>query len=213
MKKLFFLTLFATVVWALAICAKADTFTLNSATYTDPATGFGVGPLSATLNHEFNFTAFCIDFADHVSYGDTWNVTVVNLADYSGNRNPFEQEAYLTIQMSHTTNAQTIADMQYAIWRIAGATDSSLVNTQSTFWVNQAQSQTFAPGFASDINVYFRSGDHGQNMISVIPEPSTTIAIAFFALVGFTFWGRRQFFGTVKHRGDRWNQSTTVGAK
>lgn len=192
MKKFLFLLLLALATAS----TKADTIrlTINSAPYNDGH--FGVGFYNSTLTYgnpdpylSIPLLTVCIDFTHHVSFNQSFDITLVNLANYAGPlHDNYWQAGWLALQLQTTTDLATISDIQRAIWLITTpGTDNPYLTTLAAFgWANQA-AQNYQSVAESNFVLYLRSGEAGQAQLSVVPEP-TVFALAgvgVIALVGF----------------------------
>lgn len=199
MKRFLFLLLVA-LCTAYPFSARADIlkFTINSAGTFDGS--FYVGQYNSSYTNQDGsifvpIQSFCIDFTDHVSFGEEFDVTAVNLANFSG---PLQQNyweaGWLALQIQNTTDVATISAMQRAIWLITtpGSSDPYLTTTDSFGWVLQAQ-QNYQSVAASDFVLFLKSGDVGQNQLAVVPEPSVFAlgAVGVLSLLGLKSWTRR----------------------
>lgn len=184
------------------LAARADTLTLriDSAPYND-GTAF-VGPYHSTITggsdtHAFSFPieTFCIDYFDHVGFGQTFNIAAYNLADYTGPlATEYWEAGYLALQMGLTTDVTILSQIQRAMWIITapGTTDTYLnAGIPVHLWIQQAQNN-YQTVSADHFTVYIRDGAEGQNQLYInqVPEPSTyaLCGIGLFALIGFRRW-------------------------
>jgi len=127
--------------------------------------GVYVGPYTATING-VSMQVVCDDFADESYIGETWTATVNSLGTLTGTKwgsqgqatQGYDEMAWLFTQMMSTTNTQTIADIQYAIWAVFypsalnALSGSNLANAE--WWLSQAGQQTFYAGEFSNIVLY-----------------------------------------------------------
>ena len=181
---------------ALCLCissAKADVFnlTINSADTNDG--NYFVGFYHSTLRINDNVSVplltICVDFTDHVGFGESFAVTPVNLHDYVGPMHDNYWEAgYLALLLQTTNDATVISNIQRAIWLITtpGTSDSYLTTLASFDFANQA-ALNFHSVSDSNFVLYLRSGDNGQVQLSVVPEPSTYafVCAGTISLLGF----------------------------
>lgn len=198
----------ATLLSAFGISqARADVInlTINSAQYFDGQ--YFVGPYNSTItahdSHDpdlsFPAITFCIDFESHASFGQSFEVRPINLADFHGPEQASYWEAgYIYLQMANTTNVAIISIMQRAAWSITnpGSTDPYLTtpNSDVSAWVLNAQ-QNYQSVAASTFTLYLTPGHEGQSQISInaVPEPGTyaMAAVGLLALIGFNIRRKR----------------------
>jgi PEP-CTERM motif len=162
--------------------AKADTLRLTGA-----ATG-STGPYQLTLDGTTPVNLFCLDDFRSVHIGETWNVTVVNGADYLTSNThssdfKYEEEAYIYSMLGvsnghgHTYNN---SDVQDALWYIFD--HSADTNSYADTLVSKAGDFHYTGSFLDDYSFYIPTGrgdDLPQEMIgtavnaSPAPEPSS----------------------------------------
>jgi hypothetical protein len=112
-----------------------------------------VGNYNATLDGA-PITVNCIDFFHEVNNGDVWTVNETSLlgGDLSNTRlgagglGTYEQAAFLTYQYSGKSDGDVV-DIQHAIWRLFGATDSNLISSGSDTWLAFANTNYATSGF------------------------------------------------------------------
>lgn len=180
-----------------ALCAanvRADTFSIDSALYNDGT--FFVGPYNSTWNG-LHITSFCVDMTHEVGFGQVFDVTAINLADYQGpDKSQFEQAAFLTTLMAGQTDIPTLSLIQRAIWLITtpGTTDPYLTQPSVFAYTTLAFQQSYSTQFDSQFTLFERAGDAGQAQLALVPEPSSyaSAGIGFLSLLGFLWAGKRQ---------------------
>jgi hypothetical protein len=127
------LTLAATLTFALARAAVAQTTLTfnNSQPHAGVAGGYYVGPFDATLTtptpgQATGLTIFCVDFANHVGFGDTYPVQLTSLAivtnpltstRHPGDMETYRKGAFLTSLFGPTPNGNW-GSIQYAMWNL-----------------------------------------------------------------------------------------------
>ena len=180
--------------------AKADTLKL-----TGDATG-STGPYQLTLDGKTPVNLFCLDDFRSVHIGETWNVTVVNGADYLTSNThssdfKYEEEAYIYSMFGvsnghgHTYNN---TDVQDALWYIFD--HSADTNSYANSLVSNAASFNYTGSFLDDYSFYIPTG-HGDNLpqemigtavnTSPTPEPSSLMLFGS-GLVGLAGVVRRK---------------------
>lgn len=196
-----FIAIFAIFVIGLVVScrAKADTLTLSitSAQFNDGT--MYVGPYLSQItggedSHAFSFPiyTFCIDYTSHVGFGQTFNITAYNLADYTGPlATEYWEAGWLALQMGLTTDVTIISQIQRAMWIITtpGTTDPYLnAGVPVHLWVQQAI-DNYQTVSADHFEIYVRDGLPGQTQLALlnVPEPSTyaMAGIGLLALLGF----------------------------
>jgi hypothetical protein len=127
-----------------------------------------VGPYVATVNGVANQQIICDDYADSVSVGDSWKVSVMNFASLTTSNlgstmwgatllsqgaqastvlTDYLEAAWLTEQLIGQKNGAIVAAIQYAEWAIFNP-NAKLGGPQGTgitsysYWYNLALSQT-----------------------------------------------------------------------
>jgi hypothetical protein len=190
--------LFAALLLFFAPAALADGTT--SLTLTNPGSnvmgGVYVGAYTFTANtggQQSQLQLVCDDFKDDVYTGESWKAltsTIPTLTNvqFSG-LTQYEQVAYLVQKLfANSGNAQTVADIQWAIWDIfdPGVSSNDPYGTisaqdQSNIagWLSAAQMNS-ANGDYSNVLIYTpiagtQSNQYGppQEYFTVTPEPGT----------------------------------------
>lgn len=150
--------------------ANTDTLTLNDGG-SDVMGGVYVGPYDFTGSGGLSgpFQLDCDDFSDEVYGGEYWNVIVTAFpsgmayVDPHGTLMQDEEIGYLTEALyQNLGNADTVGDIQWAIWDIfaPGASNSDPYGTISgsdqtniAYWLGQASS-LYATGNYSNLVIY-----------------------------------------------------------
>jgi PEP-CTERM motif len=175
--------------------AQASTLQILSGTYI--ADGFYVGPLTGNLDST-PITFYCEDFNHQVFFGQSWSVTENTFATIPQTRwhdlRTYENIAFLLQQLTSDINnvgGGDVGAIQEAIWRQASS-DPSLITVNSTYWFDLAASQDFTnTNFSNFIILTPTDPNNFQEMIDVVPEPST-MALAILGLGLATMAVRRR---------------------
>lgn len=181
------------LLWA---SAQATTFSIDSAQYND-GTEF-LGPYNSTVTFDSNpsfalsypVQSFCVDLNSTVSFGQQFNVDVINLSQYSGPLAlEYHESGWLaTMALQNTGSLTTLSAINRAIWLLTtpnGNSNPYLNTVDAQAWVTQAQ-VNYQSLPTNDVVLFLKDGV-GQNQIEVIPEPSTYafFGIGLLALIGF----------------------------
>lgn len=207
MKKLF---LILCALCAFSIPANATVFHLDSGIYNDGT--FFVGPDHVRINDTATF-AMCISINLHSDFGTSWDIQTFNLGGnltgfslYDGTAASFhalEEVGWLYSQTLLTTDVSKITAYQQAAWILEKGTDHShdsyLINPASTAALALAGAQTFNHAFDSTIVFYQPTHSDNQFFVGQVPEPATIVAVGFFSLIGFAFWGKSGFLKRTRH--------------
>jgi hypothetical protein len=172
----------ALCIAVLSGSAKADTLKLDGA-----ATG-STGPYQLTLDGTTPVNLFCLDDFRTVYIGETWNVTVVNGADYLtsnkySNDFKYEEEAYIYSMLGVSNghgHKYDATDVQEALWYIFDHSEDT--NSYANTLISKAATFHYTDSFLDDYSFYIPTGrgnDLPQEMIgsavntSPTPEPSS----------------------------------------
>lgn len=173
----------------LSIFANADTLTLVSS-------NGQIGPYSMQLNGN-PVNLFCMDDFRTVSYGESWQVTVVNGSNYLTSNThssnfKYEEEAYILSQLgafNQYGHIYTNTDIQDALWNIFDSDSDTTSYTNAL--VNGAHGASYTDAFLKGFNFYIPVDPDGRDpknwdgngipqefigtSTSPTPEPSTLV--------------------------------------
>ena len=186
------------------------------------AFGYYVGPFTGTLfrpGGAMGLTIFCVDFLNHVDFGEQEAVAVSSLTGgtVAATRHPGELEGYRKAAWLSTqfgTNAQERwGGIQAAMWQIFspgapdGGTDATDATTEA-YWQQRANVFVASATYASydwsrfyvltDVRAAGQASGVGMqefitNTPNVVPEPATWALLAGgLAGVGVIAWARRR---------------------
>lgn len=190
----------------LAVCASASAsslfvsgfvanesrFVLTTFTGGTPNQNTQTGPMAATLDGSFNFSAYCVDSAHAPLFGSSYDVNMVTLPD-AGLPNS-GRIAYLYQSFASTVNNQDLgAGLQLAIWDVLvdggdglGAGNfraSSVTNTMNA----AANFLTQSVGHSGTATWYQgpRGANQPQDLVggTPVPEPVSILTLGAAALV------------------------------
>lgn len=191
--------IYAIIVLAMCSLAKADvfTFTINSATYNDGV--HHVGGYHSTVAHDepafaYPVISYCVDLQHTVGFNQSFQVSLVNLASYSGAlQQNYWEAAYLVLQLQNVTDIGTISDIQRGIWLITspGTSDPYLTTIGAFTWATQA-AQNYQSVDPSQFVLAIPTGSMGQAQLFMVPEPATWAIVVFIgaSLLLFVHLGR-----------------------
>ncbi len=205
MKLTFRVTTLLVLVLAAAAIASADGVGLtlnNGGNYI--MGGVYVGPYNFTTSNGQSLQLICDDFKDDVYSGESWNATtstVSNLGNvmFSGSTQ-YKEVAWLVGQMLNSKDAQTVGEIQWAIWAIfdpaivtPGWTDpwGTLTNDQLTglnLWYGNAQAACGSgtcdyPNFTIYTPPLTGAGQP-QEYLGIIPTPEpSSLALLFSGML------------------------------
>ncbi len=192
-----------------AVSALADPATLtfdgNSGT---AAFGYYVGPYYGTINGD-PFTLYCVDFANDVFQGETWQANLTPIDGSTSLSNTryggaldvpnaltlYQEAAWLTTQ--YAVDPGATADIQATIWQLF---DSNAPEPSSNYWLEQAQANYTSINF-SDFDVVTNVGPvtaTGQVQEFLVdpppsvPEPASLVLFASASILTAALLRRRR---------------------
>ncbi len=186
MRRLRYGLLLTGLVLFVAGAAKADTVSIDG-TYSFANNGYGIPPYGGTLNGQSQ-SFYCVDFSHPIQAGDTWNVTITNLAGsnfsstFLGNQTSYLAMAWLITQMMGTTDQLQIAKDQYAIWSFTGGPNPYGTNGAIVATALAAVKEGFT---GQGWEILTPTGSLGQEFLIMVPEP----AVLLMLLIGLMILG------------------------
>jgi hypothetical protein len=195
----------ARLLLAASLVAAAPLEAQTSITMVDGGTiqafGYLVGPYSGTMgsgSSSQSLFLYCVDFAHHVTPGETWDANLSNLGTgvgvgtntRSADLTLYRQAAWLTTQ--YALHPEATADIQATIWNLFLVATGA--QASSDYWLVQAQTNYGALDYsnflvATDVNMGLSTS--AQEFIVVTPEPATLALLATGMLLVFGVAGRR----------------------
>jgi len=170
------------------------------------AFGYYVGPYSGTVNGN-PVTLYCVDFANHVFFGQSWKANLTGLDGSSGLGNTryggavglpnaltlYREAAWLTTQ--YATHPHDYGDIQATIWQLF---NSKAPTPSSSAWLELAKENYNTLNF-SLYDVITNEGPvraTGQVQEFIIepvptPEPAGLVLLGTALIVVFVFFRRR----------------------
>lgn len=189
-------------LFTLVASSKAAIFSIDSAPYNDGV--HAISPYTSTFDGHA-IQSWCIELDHTVSFGQQFQVTAINLADFMPGSN--QQAIYLEVgylmiaSLGHIDDIAVLSNINRAIWYLTtpnSAGNAYLDTPGSQAWVDYAQGHPYTPG---DLNMFtlliHDPNQAGQNQMvftGAIPEPSVNamIFIGFASLLAFLKFGRDQ---------------------
>ena len=163
------------------------------------AFGYYVGPYSGTLDSN-PVTFYCVDFANSVSFGQSWeaNLTVIDGSSGLGNTRYgnltlYQEAAWLTTQ--YATNPNDYGDIQATIWQLLDA-NAPLPSTNA--WFQLAEENYTSLDFSrydlvTNEGPVTPTGQVQEFLINPVstPEPTGIVLFGTALIVVFFFLRRR----------------------
>jgi PEP-CTERM motif len=167
----------AAAVFGFAPSAKADGMTLTGTGPNGAAFGVYVGPYTATINGTPT-PVICDDFADESFLNESWNASVLSLADvtasssvkWASQASSYDNAAWLTLQLIGAPNKSQADAIQFAIWDLfdpsgvssylAGFSGGTSFLSDATdpngvkYWLNEAAGSNLDPSELASFLIY-----------------------------------------------------------
>jgi hypothetical protein len=171
------------------------------------ATDFGyyVGPYYGTINGD-PVTLYCVDFANDVSWGETWqaNLTPLDSGDLSNTRygglsdalTLYEEAAWLTTQ--YASNPNDYGDIQATIWQLFDPNAPTPSTEPSTdYWALQAAANYQDVNFSAfdvvtNLGPVEPTGQVQEYLIDPAPVPEPSALLLLATAVALTGWFLRR---------------------
>ena len=195
----------ATLCWAP--CALADSMTLIGAGNNVMA-GVYVGGYTANINGVAT-TVICDDFKDDSFVNESWTATMHSPGSLGstmwGQTAPYNEAAWLALQLLTHTDKTTIGEIQFALWQLMDPNDpkqtpfallaqaygqNSAILAGAQAWLTQAQGQSYTnyliytpvPGTAANCNGNPCPANSPQEFLVVrVPEGGSALMFIFTA--------------------------------
>jgi hypothetical protein len=187
-------TLFVLVLSAAAIAsANSVGLTLDNGG-SNVMGGVYVGPYNFTTSNGQSLQLVCDDFYNEVYPGESWTATTSTVSSlgnvmFSGSATQYQEIAWLVGKMSaNMGNAETVGDIQWAIWDIFDSgisahdtygTISGQDQTNINNWLLEAEAACGSGGCNSNLTIYTpvsdtqTAGDDLPQEYIGVPEPSS----------------------------------------
>ncbi|MGA9565744.1 MAG: PEP-CTERM sorting domain-containing protein [Candidatus Korobacteraceae bacterium] len=155
-------------------------------------------PYDLEVNGGPNQWMMCISYNEHISAGETWKATVVNVGSLDPNTYLLDYEAAFLFKMAEADHGSDPNINAAAWWLLEGAPS---LNAPATSLELLAQSQTYSKGEYSDVLLYTpilgtESGtlETPQTFLGSTPEPGT-LALFGSGVIGLSGLLRRRLRG------------------
>jgi hypothetical protein len=188
----------AAVLLFMIPSAKADSSVYFNGSYAFANNGVGIPPYGGTLNGQ-PADFYCVDFSHDIVGGQSWEAIVTPVSpttNYSAtdldNGTDYVEFAWLLTQEQQTTNQTTIAEDQWAIWSLSGATDP--YGNAAAILANAETQLTAADFTGAGWEILTPDPKSaGQEFMVDTPEPTGLLLLAI-GLCGLFIVKRREWF-------------------
>jgi hypothetical protein len=190
-----FLFLLALAAVSLPAFAANVTMQFNGTPTGNNYSGVPSYPYDLSVNGGPNQWMMCLGYFEHISGGETWQATPVNVGSLDLSTHLLEYQAAFLFSMAVTDHGAN-ADVNAAAWYLFEGAPS--LNSGAAALVSLAQSQTFTQGEFANVMLYTAipgTESYGlgtaQNFMSSTPEPGT-LAMFGSGLIGLAGMIRRK---------------------
>jgi hypothetical protein len=173
--------------------------------------GYFVSPYYGTINLN-PVTLFCVDFANEVSIGETWEANLTELDSgnlsntrYGGLANAltlYEEAAWLTMQFAISSTDQ-YGDIQATIWQLF---DPNAPTPSTGYWAQQAALNytsvaTDSFEIVTNVGPVLATGQQQEFLVdpAPVPEPSAVMLLATVIALAGCFMRRRYSVNRERH--------------